>query len=305
MNSTHVIVLLFLASLVSATDAANIEHVVDFSHYVSDSDNDLVNRFGNTTGFFQSAVVGLTGDGIVPPDRHDTYIVFKDRAAIIRGTKVTATIDFHFDPAAGNPNSDYVPIQIVLEAGRSIQVDVLRNRGNPDPKLRIAYSFSEVRPAVAVSLNKGWFRLTAELIFVGGVTGDDVLVNGTLESVSTTDPAIVVGRVEHKIADYSLGRSTSCTVNLRAARWGGTTALDNFLLRVADRSLDFIQLQPKLTFSIIIDAAVGRTFLIERAASAEGPWNPVEIVTISKQPQSWIDQSPLVNQKFYRAVIVP
>ncbi|MBI2947018.1 MAG: hypothetical protein HYY23_05190 [Verrucomicrobia bacterium] len=196
---------------------------IDFEKYETSTENDLTMHFVGTIGrFVQDTQIGRSGGGVIPPDRSDSEVRLRQEHFITAGSELSVSCDFNFDPAAVNPNLPQPTLTIDLQAAHVISAGLFNNR------LRIVANGAE-RAQIPMPLGRGWHRLTVNIQFGAGPFGDE---NRTTVSVQKYEgqEARKISSISESIFDIDIANSARATVSFKAAKWGGTLAIDNFEL---------------------------------------------------------------------------
>lgn len=266
---------LFTTLFALATYSSFAQSSVDFDTYVSETDNDLTNRFHGTYDFHQAADGGVTGGCIIlneatsPPSMSENLAVYNDSIPI-RMTKLKASVDFRY----GSPGDrDYDGVKIVVSAikGDGTEAhDWISVSYNPHEKeMMVAKEGQGSGASHAFGLDYGyWYRLELEIEKDTMPSFDTVkyiarLYNlgyeGMLSPVlwSTVPSNIFWGMSDFFDKDYRV------VVGISGNTTGGVSRLDNFNLEttVPDEATS-LKLAEKKDFILMPTYCSGNTLQI-------------------------------------------
>lgn len=231
---------IFSAILVSVTVLSYsqiINEQVDFDHYNSVIDNDLVNNFEHspysTNVFIQLNSNGITGGGILPPNYlswGNDYVKYCSTYKNIQDSLIETTISFKYDSTLINPNR-YERIAVIWLEGTNSNHDV----GYYLNKNSLSITTYNYAQSVALNdlIDGHWYKMVTHYKKIGGIFGDQVFVKVEIfdTGIDGKMNPISVGVHEANIYDIELANSDYFTIKLAGARWGGASYLDNFSFR--------------------------------------------------------------------------
>ena len=226
-------------------DGQSIIRTIDFDHFVSASDNDLVNNFYFLEGAENATISqvnsgGITGGGLVPPNelnwRNEAIVhclLYENRI----GSMIETSISFKYDEELINPNQNERTVAIFLDNGVSNRdIGFYITKGD-----QITVSSYNYGQSTAISLETDhWYNFVTQYTSIGGNFNDEVLAKAEVFDLGTdgTESPSSIGTHTASIFDSELVASTTFQVDVTGTTWGGSELLDDFVFNGIKRSRD-------------------------------------------------------------------
>lgn len=224
---------MFLA--VSTLSHSQIQNeIVSFDNYVSDTDNDLINKFQHRLTrpnlFTQVNSNGITGGVLVPPNYlnwGNDVLEYCSTYKNIQNSLIETTISFKYNSSIINPNRYERAVVIWLRGSNSNHdVGYYIDRSG----LNITtYNYSRSKQMSRL-IDGHWYKMVTYYKNIGGQFGDQAFVKVEVYDIGLNgnEPPISIGIHETNIYDIELTSSDNFFIQLAGARWGGAEYLDNF-----------------------------------------------------------------------------
>ncbi len=206
---------------------------VHFDNYVNASSNDFTNFFTGSSGLYQIPTNGITGGCLAAPDSNNWGNDNAQYCSSYSGqtnSVYRTTISFKYDSTLVNANS-YDRVASIWMVPFTDFNHYLITSITHDKRIQVI-SYSYVNPLAPV-LNlqhNNWYRLTADVTFLGGST-NTIDVSPKVYSLGpngTSGPTLISSVILGSFNDSTLLKDTNITIGITGARYAGTLYLDDF-----------------------------------------------------------------------------
>lgn len=206
---------------------------VDFDYYQDIDNNDFVNNFNGGYGMIQIEAEGITGGSVTVPDSSgwgNDNAIYCSRYKPVTGDTVITAISFKYDSALIHPNSFQRAVSIFLRPQADFNHYIIASVSWNKKIELLTYSWNN-NPYPPLTLHSNhWYRFELMVIFS---TIQQIKISATVSDLGVSGSAtpVIVNSSSGTFNDEVLAVDTSIQVSLTAARYGGSTHLDNFYFK--------------------------------------------------------------------------
>lgn len=222
-----------LICMLHSSSAQIVTEEVSFDFYQDNYNNDFVNHFSGGYGMAQAETGGITGGSLMVPDSSswgNDNAVYCSRFKPNTGDTVFAAVSFKYDSALIHPNSFQRAVSVFLRPLADFNHYIIASvTWNKKIEL-LTYSWNN-NPYPPLTLHTNhWYRFEVMVVFS---TIQQLKISATVSDlgVSGTATPVIVNSGSGTFNDEVLAMDTSIQVSLTAARYGGSTHLDNFYFK--------------------------------------------------------------------------